>query len=140
MGEKKISICCVKFHRSDKFPFILHDSLICNDFDARESYDRDGGSIVSYHWDFSDGSTAEGSTPDHTFPQGDKIYNVTLMVTDNDGASETASCLVKIDNTMPPETKILHRRYFELQDWYSKLNIFILQLMIGHQYLIHITP
>jgi len=99
--------------------FILHDTLICDDFDARFSYDRDGGSITSYHWDFGDGATAEGSSPDHEFPQADKIYNVTLTVTDNDGASESASCQVKIDDTIPPETEILHRGYFELEEWYS---------------------
>jgi PKD repeat protein len=100
--------------------FILHGTLVCSDFDARYSYDRDGGSITGYHWDFGDGSTAEGSTPDHVFPQGDRIYNVTLTVTDNDGVSESAVCQVKIDNTVPPETKIFHRGYFELEDWYSK--------------------
>jgi len=99
--------------------FILHDTLICDDFDARFSYDRDGGSITSYHWDFGDGATAEGSSPDHVFPEPDKIYNVTLTVTDNDGASESASCQVKIDDTIPPETEILHRGYFELEEWYS---------------------
>ena len=52
------------------------------------------------------------STPDHEFPEPDRIYEVTLTVTDNDGASESTSCQVKIDQSVPPVTEILHRGYF----------------------------
>lgn len=53
-------------------------------FDGSNSFDPDG-TIVSYSWDFGDGTTAEGENVDHRF-QGeffavsDKQYTVTLTV------------------------------------------------------------
>jgi len=100
--------------------FILHDTLVCDSFDARWSYDRDGGTIVDYHWDFGDGSTDEGTNPDHEFPSYDRIYDVVLTITDDDGASESTTCQVKIDQTKTPITDILHRGCVKLNDWYSE--------------------
>jgi len=55
--------------------------------DASASYDPDG-EIVSYHWNFGDGSTdvTGKDTPvvEHTYP-GDGEYTVTLWVEDNYG-------------------------------------------------------
>lgn len=58
-------------------------------FDASESSDADG-EIVSYHWDFGDGETGEGRTTEHIFPQQQTEYRVTLTVTDDSGASNSA--------------------------------------------------
>ncbi len=54
-------------------------------FDGSGSYDPDG-EIVSYDWDFGDGTTDSGETVSHTFrdPGG---YTVTLTVTDDQGAT-----------------------------------------------------
>lgn len=60
-------------------------------FDASGSYDPDG-SIVSYSWDFGDGNTASGAIVSHAYDD-DGSYNVTLIVTDNEGATDTASAL-----------------------------------------------
>lgn len=59
-------------------------------FDSSGSGDPDG-TITSYAWDFGDGSPAgSGVSPEHTYDDpGD--YQVTLTVTDNDGANDTAS-------------------------------------------------
>ena len=72
-------------------------------FEGRYSYDVDGD-IVSYHWDFDDGSTSDFSYVTHEFSQGDRIYNVALIVTDNDGVESTTYCDIRIDVTIPPET------------------------------------
>ncbi len=107
-------------------------------FDGRFSEDRDGGQIVSYEWDFDDGSTATGGYVTHEFAQPDKIYEVTLTVTDDDGASETETCIVKIDQTVPPVTTINHglgdlgntwygstqRVSFEATDWTKVIDTF----------------
>lgn len=53
--------------------------------DGRGSSDPDG-TIVSYMWNFGDGSTATGSTAAHTYPAGG-TYPVTLTVVDDDGAA-----------------------------------------------------
>ncbi len=108
-------------------------------FDARFSEDRDGGQIVSYTWDFDDGETGSGGYITHEFAQPDTIYEVSLTVTDDDGASETATSIVKIDQTVPPETTINHgfgceddlewygstqRIFFEATDWSSVIDTF----------------
>lgn len=57
--------------------------------DAMESYDPDG-TIVAYQWVFGDGYTGSGITKDHTYQRvGD--YEVTLLVTDNEGATHMVS-------------------------------------------------
>lgn len=54
-------------------------------FDASLSEDPDG-EIVSYSWDFGDGTTASGAHVQHLFPRSHAEYLVTLTVTDDDGA------------------------------------------------------
>jgi len=76
-------------------------------FDARYCYDPDGN-IESYHWDFDDGTTSDESYLDHTFPQPDRIYEVTLTLEDNNGGSSNGLCELKIDQTVPPVTTIQH--------------------------------
>lgn len=63
-------------------------------FNAGCSYDPNG-TIVSYHWDFGDGTTATGPTPTHSFwsSQG---YSVTLTVTDNEGKTGGFENLVPV--------------------------------------------
>ncbi|MCS6937291.1 MAG: PKD domain-containing protein [Candidatus Bipolaricaulota bacterium] len=54
-------------------------------FDASASQDPDG-QIVSYDWDFGDGSTAQGKIVKHTYKK-DGIYKVKLTVADDQGAT-----------------------------------------------------
>jgi len=56
-------------------------------FNGADSYDTDGR-IVSYSWDFGDGSTATGATASHAYAQAGS-YTVFLTVTDDDGATDT---------------------------------------------------
>jgi PKD repeat protein len=59
--------------------------LVCS-FDATGSSDSDG-TVDSYVWDFGDGGSDTGAVPaDHTFA-AEGSYQVTLTVTDNDGAA-----------------------------------------------------
>ncbi|HEV2844047.1 MAG TPA: PKD domain-containing protein, partial [Thermoanaerobaculia bacterium] len=55
-------------------------------FDAGCSSDSDG-TIVSYQWNFGDGTTGSGAFPSHRYSQ-DGLYQVTLTVTDDDGATD----------------------------------------------------
>jgi serine protease len=64
-------------------------------FDGSGSSDSDG-SIASYAWDFGDGNTASGSTASHTYAAGG-TYTVTLTVTDDDGATDSASQSVTVE-------------------------------------------
>ncbi len=63
-------------------------------FDATASTDNDG-SIVSYQWNFGDGSTGSGSIIQHTY-QSAGTYTATLTVTDNGGATSSTSILVQV--------------------------------------------
>jgi PKD repeat protein len=52
------------------------------------------GYISSYHWDFGDGSNSSQQNTVHTFTQNG-IYNVTLIVADNEGATDGDFITVK---------------------------------------------
>ena len=54
-----------------------------------QSSDSDG-SVVSWAWDFGDGSTSTEQNPSHTYATGG-TYTVSLTVTDDDGATDTSS-------------------------------------------------
>jgi hypothetical protein len=53
------------------------------------STDSDG-TVVSWSWDFGDSNTSTAQNPSHTY-SADGIYNVTLTVTDDDGATDATS-------------------------------------------------
>ena len=72
-------------------------------FDASSSTDTDGN-IVSYAWDFGDGSSDSGVTIKHTFSTPG-TYTVSLTVTDNANASDSTSknIIVRGVNDPPPD-------------------------------------
>jgi PKD repeat protein len=45
--------------------------------------------IVSYEWDFGDGTTSTEESPTHTYPEGAATYDVKLTATDAEGDSDT---------------------------------------------------
>jgi len=65
-------------------------------FDASGSTDNVG--IVSYEWDFGDGTTETGITKNHTYISPGK-YNVTLTVRDLAGNTDTDSITVTVVST-----------------------------------------
>jgi subtilisin family serine protease len=83
--------------------------LSCS-FDASNSTDPDG-SIVTYDWDFGDGSLQSGEAVSYTFNSaGD--YEVILTVRDNEGAENSVSQTVTVTEGQeppppPPETNLV---------------------------------
>jgi PKD repeat protein len=70
-------------------------------FDATGSTDLDG-SIVAYDWDFGDGASGTGATPSHIYATA-STYDVTLVVTDNEGATGTDATIATIGvGNLPP--------------------------------------
>ena len=68
------------------------------------------GAIVSYDWDFGDGSTGSGVTVTHTY-QEKGVYAITLVVTDSTGATGARSRSVEALNRVPVAV-FTHRPYY----------------------------
>jgi chitodextrinase len=76
---------------------VVPDDLFANQtiaFDASGSYDSDG-IIVSYLWDFGDGTTGVGAKPVHEYIQPG-TYLVTLVITDNSGNTYTEQITITV--------------------------------------------
>jgi hypothetical protein len=63
------------------------------EFDASNSYDDEG--IVSYFWEFGDGSTATGQQISHKYSNSGN-FTVKLTVKDNQGLSDVDSTMAMI--------------------------------------------
>ncbi|MCJ8294705.1 MAG: PKD domain-containing protein [Colwellia sp.] len=59
------------------------------------SFDQDG-QIVSYLWDLGDGNSSDLEYPEHNYAEAGQ-YNISLTVTDNDGATAMATATVVIN-------------------------------------------
>ncbi|HDS29173.1 MAG TPA: PKD domain-containing protein, partial [Candidatus Acetothermia bacterium] len=68
-------------------------------FDGSGSSDPDG-SIVSYAWEFGDGTTGTGVSPTHTYVSSG-TYSVKLTVTDNQSATHSVTQTVNVAATPP---------------------------------------
>jgi len=71
-------------------------------FDASASTDSDG-TIESYDWDFGDGATSTGMMVDHNYDTID-IFTINLIITDDAGATSTASVDINIIADSDPAT------------------------------------
>jgi len=58
------------------------------------------GTIVSYQWKFGDGTVASGPSVSHTYAQNGS-YQVSMVVTDNDGLVDTVSTSTRVANVAP---------------------------------------
>ncbi len=72
-------------------------------FNGTQSSDPDG-IIAGYNWSFGDGGTSILATPSYTYGTAGN-YTATLTVTDNSGATATASVLIAV-GAPPVSTKI----------------------------------
>ncbi len=71
-------------------------------FDGSGSYDPDG-SIVSYNWDFGDGTYGTGIAPAHDYASTGN-FTVILTVIDNDGLVASDECQITVfEPVQPPE-------------------------------------
>jgi len=73
-------------------------------FDAADSYDPDGDPLVSYKWDFGDGSTGTGVSLFHQYGDYDD-YTVVLTVTEKDGKESSYRRIMRITrapSSLPP--------------------------------------
>ena len=71
-------------------------------FDGSASADPDG-ELVSWAWDYGDGTSGTGQVSSHTYAQGG-VFTVTLVVTDDDGATGRDTALLTVN--LPPVAEI----------------------------------
>jgi PKD repeat protein len=64
-------------------------------FDGSSSSDADG-TIVSFAWNFGDGTTGSGMTASHTYPTAG-TYTARLTVTDNQTASSSTTMTIQVN-------------------------------------------
>jgi len=89
----------VSQHPVASFTFMPPDPLVHElvTFDASSST-PDGGTIVSYTWDFGDGNITTTSNPIITHSYGTYgTFNVTLKVTDSEGKWDTTSQQITVE-------------------------------------------
>ncbi|HRD54047.1 MAG TPA: PKD domain-containing protein [Flavobacteriales bacterium] len=75
-------------------------SPLAVNFDGTQSFDP--GQITGYLWDFGDGTSSTSPTPSKSFTETG-AYQVTLMVTDNDGLTGSAVKTINVLDFMPPQ-------------------------------------
>ncbi len=71
-------------------------------FDASNSSDPDGDDIVSYEWDFGDGTNGNGVYVEHTYSSIGN-YTVTLTITDSQDKTSTISTYANISIQTPDQ-------------------------------------
>ena len=71
-------------------------------FDGTGSTDTDG-TIAGYAWDFGDNATGTGSKPNHTY-SAPGSYTVKLTVTDNSGATDTATKTLQVTGPLAQDS------------------------------------
>ncbi|HEC75981.1 MAG TPA: PKD domain-containing protein, partial [Thermoplasmatales archaeon] len=94
---KQINVSNVPPHAITNGPYYayVNESIL---FNASMSYDSDGY-IVNYTWDFGDGSFAYGESATHQYSD-DGIYNVVLVVRDDDGATDSITKQINVSNVL----------------------------------------
>ena len=97
-------------------------------FDARASTDPDAGDIIiSYVWDFGDGTNGTGLTPTHIYKKKD-TWTVTLTVYDQEGEESVISAQVVVEQKT------------EEMPFYIKLLLGILVVMIVSLFIMLFVP
>ena len=75
-------------------------------FDATGCSDPDG-TVISYRWDFGDGATSTDSVASHTYTSP-KSHTVSLTITDDLGATDTATATIAVLNPEVVDPTTMH--------------------------------
>jgi hypothetical protein len=102
----------VMFAKQLQGPFLIEDTgpeaifenrtkeLTVN-VDASRSFDRNGGGIIAFEWDWGDGTNSTGVIAKHTY-NNSGTYKVTLKVINRINMRDTASTLIKVEKKREP--------------------------------------
>jgi PKD repeat protein len=103
-GETDIDTCTVLVKNSvpaSQFTFYPAGPTILDVIDFSETAHDIDGTLTSWYWQFGDGNTSDARNPSHQYSRKG-TYNVRLTVADNDGAQNTTTILLTVEN-LPPE-------------------------------------
>lgn len=90
----------VTFTPQANFTFNISNPSTSDTITFTDTSTDSDGSIVSYNWSFGDGSNSYNQNPTHSYSD-DGSYNITLNVTDNDGATNITTKQITVSNTAP---------------------------------------
>jgi PKD repeat protein len=108
----------VMFARQQEGPFLLEDTgpeaiftntteFLTVHVDASRSFDRNGGGIVEYRWDWGDGTNSTGWEADHTYNKSGN-YKITLkVINENDMRATKSSYVTVTEKPKPPTSPFL---------------------------------
>ncbi len=82
-------------------------------FDASGSTDADG-SIMSYSWNFGDGSSGSGINASHSYTSTGS-YTVVLTIEDNDGLLNSTEQLITVSSSSDPEVPVATFTYGQVE-------------------------
>jgi PKD repeat protein len=94
-GKTSQTVSVIKVNAPPVASFTIYCSGMMRCFDAHPSRDPDG-TIVSYAWSFGDGTTGSGVMAHLTYAAGG-TYTVTLVVTDDGGATSQTSTVINVN-------------------------------------------
>jgi len=119
----QVEIVSTNFPPTANFSYSPEKCIVNKDitFDASSSTDSDGN-VVSYYWDFGDGAISESKTVIHSFLKTG-TYNVSLLVTDNNGGTSSVTKKINVIQEVtppkpPPTEKIIIRLYIGKTTYY----------------------
>ena len=101
-GSTTLQVSVVKPNVPPTAAFTTTCEYLDCDFDATDSVDSDG-TVDGYEWDFGDGQTGTGATPEHTYESPGE-YETTLVVTDNQLATDDESATKVVVGAPEPST------------------------------------
>ena len=107
-GDQGTAEITVTLNESDTIPPLVNiDYVVLSDQPPYNVYfwsERigEGAAIVSYEWDMGDGNISSGSEFSYNF-SAPGVYNVQLIVTDEDGNSGTSTATVDLTEVILPE-------------------------------------
>lgn len=97
--KKEINI--LNIHPTPIFTYKPTDPSINDTINFIDSSRDNDGIIISWNWDFDDGTTSNEQSPSHKFNEG-KNYKIYLTVVDDDGDSNTIrKDLIVVDHNTP---------------------------------------
>ena len=86
--------------------FTNRTNFLTVNVDASRSFDRNGGGIVEYLWDWGDGTNSSGVLAEHKYANGG-TYKITLKVINKIDMRDTVSSQVKVQAKEEPGIDII---------------------------------